>query len=333
MMNHSIKEGLASIRRQRRLFLLLWAWTLLLGLLATLPAYQWWNTVLGSAPEADRLLDSFSLRILGEMTAYDQNSIWGPLVNANGLLLLLALLASPLIAGGTLEILTGRGSGPTVAQFGSGAGRYFWRFLRLMILGGITMVISMGLLAAALGAIVSRFSDAGWEATSIIGGMAQVVILAIAAGCFTVVLDYARIRMVLEPTNRSMKCLFSSLRFVFFRAPGALAIAAFFGVLAAAAWLACFGLSQWLPVNSRMLILVSLILMQGLLLVRCALRVGVLAAATHYSQAKGWVIHPQQLTEPVLAVVPAKELFPETASEAVESVGRNDELPPNQEPG
>jgi hypothetical protein len=267
------------------------------------------------------------------MTSYDQNSMWGTLVSVNGLLLLLALLASPLIAGGTLEILTGRGSGPTVARFASGAGRYFWRFLRLMILGGVTMLISLGLLSAALGAIVSRFSDAGWEATSIIGGMAQAVILAIAAGCFTVVLDYARIRMVLEPTNRSVKSFFSSLRFVIFSAPGALAIAACFGTLAAVAWLACFVLNQLLLINTGLLILVSMILMQGLLMTRCALRVGMLAAAAHYAQAKRWVNPPQELPEPAPVSAPTEAFLLETAPGSAERIGGDPEPSPDTQPG
>lgn len=333
MIYRCMKEGFTLMGRQRRLSLLLWLWTLLLGLMATIPLSQWWKNALGNAPEADRLLEGFSIQIWRELTAYDQNSLWQLATSINGLLLLFALLASSFVAGGTLELIVGNGNGPTIARFMSGAGRYFWRFLRLMILGGIVAGLVLGLIAAATSPLVSRFSDAGWEKTSLLGGMIQAALLMALAACFTVVLDYARIRMVLEPSNRALRSFFSAVGFIFFRAPGALVLAAFFGLLSTAVWLICFSLSTSVPAKTGLTILFIAVVQQLLLLVRCTLRVGVLGAHTAYFRGKSQ--QRQAPTEVLPPPPPPVSEADEPASEASavkEIAEQNDNTPIDQNP-
>jgi hypothetical protein len=331
MIYRCMKEGLTLMGRQRRLSLLLWLWTLLLALMATIPLSQWWKNALGNAPEADRLLEGFSSQILKEVSIYDQNSLWQLVTSINGLLLLFALLASSFVAGGTLGLIAGTGNGPTMAQFMSGAGRYFWRFLRLMVLGGIVAGLVLGLIAMATSPLVSRFSDAGWERTSLLGGMIQAALLMALAACFTVVLDYARIRMVVEPSNRAVRSFFSAVGFVFFRAPGALVLAAFFGILSTAVWLICFGLSTSVPAKTGLTILFIAAIQQLLLLVRCALRVGVLGAHTAYFIGKS---QSRQAPAEVLPPVPppvTEEDEPSSEVSTVEEIAKQDENTPSDQ--
>jgi hypothetical protein len=131
--------------------------------------------------------------------------------------------------------------------------------------------------------------------------MIQAALLMALAACFTVVLDYARIRMVVEPSNRAIRSFFSAVGFVFFRAPGALVLAAFFGILSTAVWLICFGLSTSVPAKTGLTILLIAAILQLLLLVRCALRVGVLGAHTAYFIGKS---QSRQAPAEVLPPVP-----------------------------
>lgn len=316
MIIDSIKKGFIASRDHRRLFLLLWLWTVLLGLLATWPAAQWWNTSLSSAPEADKLLERFSAQVLVELSTSDQSSPWNIIMSGGGLLFLLALGISPLVAGGTLELLVSDGSGLTFSRFFEGAGRYFWRFLRLMILGSILMALGVGILAAIGSSLLNLCSKKGWEEVTILGYLCYFALLLIAIGCCTVILDFARIQIVLNRTNQVLKCLFSSCRFLLVRSPGAFLIAAFFGALSAGCLWLGLAFGNRLPGNLMVWILLAIVLQQLFALLRCALRVAALGAYLRYFQCK--MPQPLALAEPLAATAPLVADEPASLAASVE---------------
>jgi hypothetical protein len=300
-----VKVGLATIRRQSRLCRLLWLITLCFAAMSTMPLFQWWKKALGQAPGADRILDGFHFQILRELIAYDLNSLWQIVFQYTGLLLLLTLLSSIFIAGGTLHILTDRESGLTIARFGTGAGRYFWRFFRLFLLWGVCLILLLILLVSIFSPLLSLFSDNGWEPTTFIAWIFLFILLAMVIGCFLVILDYARIRIVVDSSGSIIRSLFFALHFVLFQAPRALVVAAVFGSLSFVLWFFGYILSVLIARPSLLGILAMAVFHQILQLARSSLRIGMLGAHIDLFQksrdqepeVKQPLLHPQILEQ------------------------------------
>lgn len=273
-----IREGFATIRKQRRLTLLLWFYTLCLASWTTIPLYLWWKKALGKSPDADRILNGFHFQILAELTAFDLNSLWQMASHYSGLLLLLTLLSSIFLSGGTIQILAERESGLTMSRFTAGAGRYFWRFLRLFLVWGVGAALCLGVALAAGLQLFSRFQDAGWETATFSTAIFLVLFLLLLLGVFLIVLDYARIRIVLDRDRHVVACLFSSIRLVWSRTPTVLVPAIVFGGLAFAAWIGGYTVSVLADMRSLTGILSMALFHQLLQLVRSAMRIGMLGA-------------------------------------------------------
>ncbi len=285
MMTTIMAQGFRTGFRQVRLFVLLWGWSLLLAWVASWPLISWWGQTLAFSPETDRLLGGLHFRVIREMTGYDLNRIWSAFLGGGWMVLLLSFLLGPAISAGTLQLISAGFPRRTLTCFLAGAGEYFWRFLRLSLLGGIGLLLSGFLLIMVTTAPQSMAGKAGWEKAVILWTVFQGILVLLLAGLFLVVLDYARLRIVTEQSNRVLRVLLSAFPLVLFRAPGALWIALVFScalgaVLAFAAWFP--GLA---PSPGWAMILLVLLVQQGAVMARSALRVGALAA--HFSYFRG----------------------------------------------
>ena len=214
-MTASIKAGLRAAVRHPKLVWLLWAWYGLLALVPALPAWTWWNGVLGSSPEAASVLKRFDLGVFLDLTAGKGINGIGLLTGAAAAAGFVALVSSAFAFGGILEVFgTEDDKRSFMHRFFRGGGHFFWRFFRLAIMAGVCLVLATGAMSALMAAATAPMGKSEWEPAGYLGGVATMVVVAAVAALFLLALDYARIRVARDDSRSMLKAYASGLGFV-----------------------------------------------------------------------------------------------------------------------
>ena len=284
MIARALSDGFRAATRRPALVALLWAWHLLLALVATLPFWAWVWGASGLAPETDVMLDGLDLGVLVHLLANNAAAV--PAVfAAAAAVVLLSLLSGAFVSGGVLVVVLNRGAGePLLRRFFSGAGHYFGRFVRLLVIAGITTAVVVALVSAMLTAAAGPLTETGSEPASLWTFLLVQAGAALALGFFLLALDYARALTVLTETRGMLRAWLRGLGFVLRHLPGATLI----GVLAAIGVLATIALALWhdIAYSARTwgVIVGAIVLHQVLLFLRTAIRVGQVAAQAAYCE-------------------------------------------------
>ena len=214
-MTASIKAGLRSTIRHQKIVWLLWAWYGLLALVPALPAWTWWNGVLGSSPEAASVLKRFDLGVFLDLTAGKGINGLGLLTGAAVAVALVAFVSSAFTFGGVLEVFGSDDDRRSfMHRFFRGGGHFFWRFFRLAIIAGVCLVLATGAVSALMAAATAPMSESEWEPAVYLGGVASIVVFLVVAALFLLALDYARIRVARDDSRSMLKAYASGLVFV-----------------------------------------------------------------------------------------------------------------------
>ncbi len=207
-----LRTGIREAVLQPRLAVTLWLVNLVLAGAAALPAFVVLGSALGPSPEGDRLLEGFSMGLVAEMLRDDGRLRALPVFAAAAGLL--ALLANAFTTGGALDVLTTDDSRRFLHRFGRGAGHFAGRFVRVGFVAGAVVLVAGGLALAATKALSKSLEDAPWPPTDVAIALLRVVLLAgIVVGAL-VALDLARIRVVREDSQSTLRLYWSSLRLV-----------------------------------------------------------------------------------------------------------------------
>jgi hypothetical protein len=206
------RNGFLAAWRAPGLAMLLWAWSLLLSIPLTLPAWTWLHGATARAPEADILLERFSFAAVGDLLRAD--SSFSLLVPAFFATVLVAVVGQALAGGGLIEVLTTDDARPFLHRFFRGAGHFFWRFLRAGIYAWLACGIAVAIFTLAYTPISRALEGMAWEPARYLGQAARLLILALVALLVTLALDYARIRMAREGSRRVLRSILGSLWFV-----------------------------------------------------------------------------------------------------------------------
>jgi len=257
--------------RERRLVFLLWAAHLLLALVAIAPFHAYLVESLAASPEGDRLLADFDLPLLFDLGRGLGGS--APALRTLVIAVLaLALLWNALAAGGAIETLRQRDPRPVAVRFGRGAGRYFWRFVRMGLLAVAAASLTGGLLSApfwiARGALGEESQVPRYFL--LLGGIA-VALLGVTLALLA--LDLARIRVAELESRRPLGVYMRTLRQVILRPARPLALwALLFLALAVvtATWLA---LRAAIPPVGGLALVATLVVQQAVALSRALYRV------------------------------------------------------------
>jgi hypothetical protein len=211
----SITDGLRSAAKQPKLLLLIWAWYGLLALVPALPAWAWWNAVLGSSPEGSTVLRHFSFGVWGEMVRAEGVSGLGLLMVVTAVLLVVAWLSSAFVFGGILDVLGSDGDQrPFMHRFYRGGGRFFWRFIRLSLAGAVCALLAAGLVSGLVFGLLGRAPDPEWEAGGYLIGLGNALLVALVSSLFLLALDYARIRVARDGSRGMLRAYAGGLGFV-----------------------------------------------------------------------------------------------------------------------
>ena len=323
-----VGRGLRQAWRRPALAATLWLWTVILGLVAALPARAVFGGAFNLAPESDQLLGGFNFRLLIEAIrgsrATAPNMLFAVVIAVG----FVALVGNAFFAGGVLEVLVTSDRRSFLHRFMRGAGHFFGRFLRLLVFCALSAA-ACGFLATLVlfpvGRVLSRTESEAWRLAANFLTPAAILVL---VAFFWMVLDYARVRMVLDGRRSAFKAWFAALWFVVRHLVGTTGIRVAFGVLG----LGVFALSAWYQTsagsNVGSLILALILVQQATLFVRSALRMGDIAAALEFARLKNFpaaaVVVPAMvsLDEPPPSLAGGAEGRPEGAAAIEEAPAR-----------
>jgi hypothetical protein len=283
----SIGRGVREGARRPALAATLWLWNLLLGAIVALPAWTAFGGAFNLSPEADQLLDRFNIRLLVEAFHYDRSSVTAVLSGAFLAAALLGLVGNALLAGGVLDVLTTDDTRSFLHRFMRGAGHFFARFVRLLLAAGVSFLACAfvaSLVAAPIGSVM-RQADS--EVVRLLSYFVIPAAILLLFAFFSLVLDYARVRMVLEGSRGAFKAWFRSLGFVVRHLFGTTVVAASFAAATAVLLVLSVAYQTRAASNTSVLIVLLFLVQQATMFVRFGLRVGSLAAALEFSERLG----------------------------------------------
>lgn len=200
----------------------LWAVNAVFAALLLAPLYGIVQSELGRSL-LGRAVRGFDLLWLGEAAAK-----YGPAMSSIALGLAAVALAygllSVFLAGGIVGRIAS-GERFTLAGFCGDGGRFFWRYLRVFLLGLLMTALFVGLvsrLSSGAAGLFSRNAPSAWPV--IIASNLSLLIVLLAFTIVQMILDYARVRLAVEDGRKAARALVATVRFFGRRFFGAWAI-------------------------------------------------------------------------------------------------------------
>lgn len=276
-----LRAGCGAALANWRLILTLWAWSGVAAIVAGAGVWRWLSTAFDYAPEADRLLERFHFGLVIELIQYDRFSPLTLLYGAALGLLVVATVSNPLVAGGVLEVLVSRDDRRLLHRFLRGAGRFFGRFLRLVLITAIAALILSTIARYLTTPAVRALSDSSWERAAIAAALGGLLLMAAAVGLTVVILDFARVRVAVEnPEMRRMtRAWLGAARFVFRNFGPVVGVYVTYAILIGTAFAIYAAIANLLPVRSWAEISGLVLLQQLFVVTRAAFGVARQASA------------------------------------------------------
>lgn len=305
-------RGLVRAAGAPRLVALLWLFNLVFALVATLPMAFLLFGHLGDRPEGDRLLDGMQLDLLA-FVSREGGGLGAAIQPVLLAAIALALLANALLSGGVLESLTTTDPRPFLHRFGRGAGRFFWRFLRMGLAAVPTAVLAAVILAGPLFFARRRMAETGPETTRFVLLGLGLMLAIVAIAWVTMALDLARIRVVREDRRKPIRLFFRTFGTAL-RHPVRVLGLWCVNTVAFLALVALFLALRALLPSSTWLGIVALVALQQLLMIgRSTLRVGLWASelelAKDLARRHGWGAPPAPRSDTGAAVAAPRSSY------------------------
>ena len=213
----SFKQGLSVARRVRSVVWVLLLVNLGLAAAAGYPIYRGimlftshslMSQTLAAGFPPDWLTD-FSFASPGSLTRYAS------------FILFISLLAIPInavLAGGVLARFRDPGQKFSVSGFFRDTGRYGWRLIRLMIIGLVCYWLVFRLLNQSVGDLVGKWLRDSLDDRPVFWARLGVGVLVIIVLIFVnLVMDYARVRLLMDEGSGAIEAFLASLGFCFGR--------------------------------------------------------------------------------------------------------------------
>jgi hypothetical protein len=266
----AVRLGLGRAKRRKRAVLLYWLFHTAMALTVALPLAGTGIAMVAKTKYGDELLHDFDLMFLAEAVYQAGSTAWALCVLTAAILPL--YIGTIYLSGGALNVLRRSDEFYSPALFWDGAGRYFWRFLRVSLYSLIAW-IPFAIARGGLGLAIRKIWGEGME-----GGpgyfwtqVQTVVSLLLAAYAITVV-DYTRARLAAQGSRQAFKTLLQTMRWVV-RNPvltfGPWALLALAFAFATALYLK---VASWIPATITPLAIVLIVVQQAYVLFRVFVR-------------------------------------------------------------
>ena len=209
-------EALRTTLGRPPVWLVIWAVQLLLALAPALVHQHWFQGATAHRYPRGRLFANLDAEF-----RFDQRQESALVDAATGqlgaVIVLLAMLAGGFFAGGWLQVFLERTGGHSLRRFFLGGSRYFWRFVRLLVLSVLTLALAswviyglpwnqlvLGWLHGVPASDWEKLETLASESTVVALRGTQHVLFALAFGLVMVWGDYTRTRIALHDTSSAL---------------------------------------------------------------------------------------------------------------------------------
>ncbi len=293
-MTRAIARGVATMFQQRRLAMILWAWSLVVGVAGAAPAVRWFRQAWGLRPEADTMLFHFDLPTFVELSHYDVSPTWGMVMAAAGGAVMLAFVGGAFITAGVIHLLLDRDDAERTrtlwSRFGRGGGQAFWRSLTVSVINAIALGVGAALTYWAGRALLHTLAEWPSEAAAWTAMLGPWIPVAVVVAVLSATTDYARLRVVADPVCGAFRAWFGALSFTLRHPLSTTVIWSAFAGMTLVVLIASFAWSINVPTHTMAWLVVLVLVQQGVMLARAMVRVGALGAQAAYADAKGFVL-------------------------------------------
>jgi hypothetical protein len=246
----ALKQGFGTAQRSRQAVWVLFLVNLALGAVAAIPIYRGILRSTGHSLMGEKLANGFQVDWLVDFQFSSAGSLdrYATLIAIVGLL---SILVNAVLSGGVLSYFRESQSPFSVPAFFRSTGQYAWRMIRLMILGLFCYWILFRILNQGLGNLITEHTH-DWQSDRSVFALRSAVYAVLFLGLVFVnlVMDYARVKLVMEERSSAAGAFLSSLAFGlwrFRRAAAVYAVPALCGVaLLGIYWLAV----PWSVINA-----------------------------------------------------------------------------------
>jgi hypothetical protein len=213
----ALREGFSLARRARAAVWLLFLVNLALAAVAAVPIYRGVLRSTGHSWMGQKMLTGFQVEWLTDFSVNSPGSL-DRYAEFMALIGLLAIPINSILAGGVLSRFRFPEAPFALGGFFRDTGRYFWRLLRLMLIGLVFYWIAFRVFNQWLGQWIDvRMYD--WQDDRVVFAVRSGLWLALfaALGFINLVVDYARLKLVLEDGSSAAGAFLSSLGFALSR--------------------------------------------------------------------------------------------------------------------
>jgi hypothetical protein len=209
----AVRQGMALARRSGWAVGVLFAANLSLAALAALPIYQGIESFTSHSLVGRELTRGFSEDWLVDFVFNNPGS-FGHYATVILAVSLISMSLNSILAGGVLDRFRTPDQKCSLSDFLRGVGRYFWRMVWLLVIGLICYWIVFKLVHEKLGGWVEHQTD-GWtdDRTVFATRLALSLLLLLSLGFVNLVMDYARVRLVLDEGTSVLHAFLASLGF------------------------------------------------------------------------------------------------------------------------
>jgi hypothetical protein len=209
----AITQGLSLARRGRGAVWVLFLTNLGLAALAALPIYRGILQFTGYSLMSQELLRGLPTDWLTDFSLNSPGSL-GRYAAVIAFVGLLSIPVNTVLAGGVLGRLRNLDTPFSLGEFFRDTCRYAWRLIRLMILGLICYWIVFRLLNQSLGNLLDKWTyDWQSDRADFWVRLGAALLLLLGLGFVNLILDYARVKLVMEDGSSAAWAFVSSLGF------------------------------------------------------------------------------------------------------------------------
>jgi hypothetical protein len=209
----SVRRGFWITRRSGSAVWILFIANLAVAALAGYPIYQGIQRFTGHSLMGRELARGFSVDGLTDFMFNNPGSFdhYATVIVTMGLI---SLVLNSILAGGVLARFKAPEVEYSLGDFFRGAGHYAWRLLRLLVIGLICYWLIFKLLNEKLGESVEHWTGNWADERSVFGvRLAVALLVVLGLGFVNLVMDYARVRLVLEDGTGAAQAFLASLGF------------------------------------------------------------------------------------------------------------------------
>jgi hypothetical protein len=291
---NAFAKGFSLADRKRRIIIYLWIINLLFAAVAAAPIYSLIKKDLAPSLMGDRMLEKFDFFWLGDFV-YKYSDIFPVILTLVLVPLIVYMLLNIFLSGGIIGRLNDEEERVRLKDFFADCGRYFWRFFRLFLLSIPVYLIFVMLLNSIAGAVMEIFTkNAVTEWPSVITANLKIVIFVLLFSIVNMVLDYTKIKLVLEDSTKVFKGFWHSVKFVFRRFFKAWALYLMVGLIFVIVSFIYLEVSTALPGHTMTFIVLTFILHQAYIMLRLWVKLDFYAAQMSYYRAQSPEPEPQK---------------------------------------